>query len=198
MTGPAVYDQWDRRNKRLHAQAGSWRQFAELAVQALTGVYQDFQRPAYPDIDCTHLLESMADWPLWPDVTTTAITKIDHPLGLLTNIVDRLLSPTAVVRLGVFDPTLALTSQQLQTYKPELAFYQRAIQKIDPFTHVASSARDVRGALEAKLTCIRIARPGHVVDPAGPSPTLTINDVAAVATTIDDLHSSSAARATRL
>ena len=76
-----------------------------------------------------------------------------------------------------------------------MAFYQRATQKIGPFTHVASSARDVRGALEAQLPCIRIARPGHLVDPAGPSPTLTINDVAAVATTIDDLHSSSAAQA---
>ena len=79
MTGPAVYDQWDRQNKHLHAQGGPWRPFADLAAQALTTVYQDFQLAGEPNIDCTHLLESMADWPLWPDVTATALAKITTP-----------------------------------------------------------------------------------------------------------------------
>ena len=36
--------------------------------------------------------------------------------------------------------------------------------------HVATSARDVRGALEAGIDVIRLRRPGHVLDPTGPRP----------------------------
>lgn len=160
--------------------ATAWRSFTSLAIHALTAAYQDFQLTGEPNTDCIHLLDSMADWPLWPDITTTTLGAINHPLGLLTNIDDHLLISTAAMRLGVFDPALVLTSQLLHAYKPHLAFYQRAVCRIGPITHIASSARDVRGALEAHLTCIRIARPGHAVDPAGPSPILTIDDIAAV------------------
>jgi len=39
------------------------------------------------------------------------------------------------------------------------------------FVHVAASARDVRGALQADVDTIRLIRPGHDIDPAGPRPT---------------------------
>jgi 2-haloacid dehalogenase len=35
---------------------------------------------------------------------------------------------------------------------------------------VPTSARDVRGALEAGIEVIRLRRPGHAVDPSGPQP----------------------------
>jgi len=35
---------------------------------------------------------------------------------------------------------------------------------------VATSARDVRGALEAGIPVVRLRRPGHELDPDGPRP----------------------------
>ncbi len=188
LTGPAVYDDWDRRNKQLHAQLGPWRPFADLAADALTAVYRTYQLAGDPAADCAHLLESMAGWPLWPDVTAAALTGVDRPLGLLSNIDDQLLARTAPLQLGVIDPTLVLTSQQLHAYKPHPAFYQRAADRLGPFVHVASSARDVRGALEAGIPCIRLARSRHPLDPAGPQPAVTIDRVAATATAVRSLH----------
>ena len=104
LTGPAVYDDWDRRNKQLHAQLGPWRPFADLAADALTAVYRTYQLAGDPAADCAHLLESMAGWPLWPDVTAAALTGVGRPLGLLSNIDDQLLARTAPLQLGVIDP----------------------------------------------------------------------------------------------
>jgi 2-haloacid dehalogenase len=36
--------------------------------------------------------------------------------------------------------------------------------------HVATSGRDVRGALEAGIGVVRLRRPGHTLDPEGPQP----------------------------
>jgi 2-haloacid dehalogenase len=45
---------------------------------------------------------------------------------------------------------------------------------------VATSARDVRGALEAGIRVVRLRRPGHQLDPAGPSPRDEASDVRGV------------------
>ena len=175
-----VYDRWDAINKALHGQSGPWRSFPELAEQALTATYKEKAIHGDPATDCAGLLASMVDWPLWPDVTVSALTAIEYPLGLLSNIDDRLLAGTAPLRLGCFDPSLTLTSQQLRTYKPAAAFYSAAVNRIGPLMHVAASARDVRGALEADLQCIRLARPGHRLDPQGPRPPVTIDDISQI------------------
>ena len=36
--------------------------------------------------------------------------------------------------------------------------------------HVPTSAREVRGALEAGIPVVRLRRPGHELDPDGPRP----------------------------
>ena len=46
---------------------------------------------------------------------------------------------------------------------------------------MATSARDVRGALEAGITVVRLRRPGHELDPAGPAPRDEASDVRGVA-----------------
>lgn len=43
--------------------------------------------------------------------------------------------------------------------------------------HVASSARDVRGALEAGIPVVRLRRPGHRLDPEGPQPPYEVEDL---------------------
>lgn len=55
--------------------------------------------------------------------------------------------------------------------KPAPAIYRRALERAGGLlVHVATSARDVRGALEAGLTVVRLRRPGHALDPDGPAP----------------------------
>ena len=43
---------------------------------------------------------------------------------------------------------------------------------------MATSARDVRGALEAGIDVVRLRRPGHRIDPDGPAPALEAGDLA--------------------
>lgn len=43
---------------------------------------------------------------------------------------------------------------------------------------MATSARDVRGAMEAGIDVIRLRRPGHRLDPAGPAPLHDAADLA--------------------
>jgi FMN phosphatase YigB (HAD superfamily) len=45
---------------------------------------------------------------------------------------------------------------------------------------VATSARDVRGAVEAGIDVIRLRRPGHEPDPAAPAPARDVPDLAAL------------------
>ncbi len=99
-------------------------------------------------------------------------------MGLLTNFDDDLLIRTRAAKLPWVDPELLITSQALRAYKPAPAFYHRAREQIGPFVHIAASARDVRGALEAGVACVRLARPGHRLDPDGPTPTVTVHDAA--------------------
>ena len=47
--------------------------------------------------------------------------------------------------------------------------------------HVAASARDVRGALEAGLETVRLARPGHELDSAGPRPAREVDSLTELA-----------------
>ena len=175
-----VYDRWDAANKKLHGQVPRWRPFVELAEEALTAVYAELAVHGDPAADCAGLLESMAQWPLWPDVTDAALSKIGTRLGLLSNIDDYLLAGTAPLRLGCFDPDLVLTSQRLRAYKPSPTFYRAAVQRVGPLVHIAASARDVRGAVEAGLPCLRLARTGHQLDPAGPRPPMTANTIAQI------------------
>jgi len=65
-----------------------------------------------------------------------------------------------------------ITSERVRQYKPNPGLYHAAHTIAGPsFVHVAASARDVRGALQAGVDTIRLIRPGHDSDPAGPRPT---------------------------
>jgi 2-haloacid dehalogenase len=179
VTPAEVARAWDSRTKELHRTSPVWRSHARLATQALVETYVALDVLREPRAAAAALLDSVAAWPLWPDVEAL------HPapwaglrVGLLTNCDDDLLGRTRAAVLPWVDPELLITSQALQAYKPATAFYDRARERIGPFVHVAASARDVRGALEAGLTCVRLARPGHTVDPEGPSPAVTVHDAA--------------------
>ncbi len=177
--GAGLFDRWDRLNKESHRTQHAWASFRHLSERALEAVYSEFGLPtADAARDSDALLASMAEWPLWPDVSVPSLTGLGvERLGLLSNIDDDLLAATAPLRLGVFDPGSIVTSERLRAYKPNRSFYERAAALLGPFTHIASSARDVRGAVSAHLSCIRLARPGHQLDPEGPAPARTADSI---------------------
>ncbi len=97
-----------------------------------------------------------------------------HRVGLLSNIDDALLARTRLASLP-FAPDLVITSQRVRQYKPNPGLYHAARRIAGPsFVHVAASARDVRGALQADVDTIRLIRPAHDTDPTGPRPTRQI------------------------
>jgi 2-haloacid dehalogenase len=179
ITGPELYDRWDADNKESHHVVNGWLPFAELSALAMRATLSKLGLPDdNADSISSDLLDSMTDWPLWPDVSAESLGGIPASgLGLLSNIDDVLLAGTAAIRLGLFDHDLVVTSQRARAYKPAPALYQRAAELLGPFVHVASSARDVRGAVGAGVACIRLQRPGHSLDATGPAPKWTAESV---------------------
>ena len=164
-----VYDRWDATSKGLQRDCATWVPFAQLAAQALASTYDELAIARSPEDDVQVLLGSVGQWPLWPDVET-ALTDLRAVarVGVLSNVDDVLYAATRAAPL--LDPALAMTSQRLQAYKPSPRLYQAARAELGPFVHVASSARDVRGSLEAGISAVRLARPGHRLDSDGPAP----------------------------
>lgn len=179
-SGEALYDRWDACNKTGQRTAAAPTTFHELSLQALKKTYHDLGlSTATAEADMATLEESVADWPLWPDIAN-AVQKIGAlaRVGILSNTDDRLARRTRAFAL--IDPALLLSSQRLGAYKPNPAIYLAAVASAAPeqLVHVAASARDVRGALEAGIATVRLARPGHSLDPEGPRPTLEVEDAA--------------------
>lgn len=179
-TGAELYDQWDRRNKRAQQRVDTtagWTTFREISLHALADTYTALGLTADADADITRVQDGVGDWPLWPDVPGGLPAVAEHArLGILSNVDDDLAAATLAYPL--VEPGLVLTSQQLGAYKPDPAIYLRARDLLgDDLVHVAASARDVRGALEAGIPTVRIVRPGHQLDPHGPAPAVSIHAV---------------------
>ncbi|HEU4512269.1 MAG TPA: hypothetical protein VFR87_04125 [Nocardioidaceae bacterium] len=169
VTGEDVYDAWDARNKEAQRTCTTWVPYRALAGRALADTYACLGLEGDPVEDVRVLLASMPEWPLWPDVDDELPRLArSHRVGLLSNVDDDLFLST---RAAVYvDPALAMTSQRLRVYKPDAAIYHRAREALGEMVHVATSARDVRGALEAGIPVVRLRRPGHRLDPDGPRP----------------------------
>jgi 2-haloalkanoic acid dehalogenase type II len=172
-----VVDRWDAANKALQRDCTTWVPFAELSRQALAATYADLGVRRSPDEDVRALLGSVGRWPLWPDVEQ-ALARLREVarVGVLSNVDDDLYAATRAAPL--LEPSLAMTSQRLQAYKPSPQLYLAARAELGPFVHVASSARDVRGSLEAGISAVRLVRTGHVLDPDGPVPEHVIGSLA--------------------
>jgi 2-haloacid dehalogenase len=183
--GTDLYDDWDARNKASQQDAGQWVPFAEHSRRALADCYADRGLVADPAVDVEVLLGSLPEWPLWPDVGTAlpAVAR-SHRVGVLSNVDDELFRRTRAAALVEDDAVL--TSERLRAYKPHPELYLRA-RDAGVAVHVPASARDTRGALEAGLTVVRVARPGHRVDPAGPAPRHEVADLGLLPAVLDTL-----------
>ncbi|WP_219418570.1 hypothetical protein [Pseudonocardia nigra] len=104
---------------------------------------------------------------------------------MLSNVDDGLFARTKVAGLVADDAVL--TSQRLGVYKPSPQVYRRARERAGgELVHVATSARGVRGALEAGIRVIRLRRPGRRLDPDGPTPPVEVDGIAGVAAALDE------------
>ena len=193
--GEELYDEWDRQNKaaqqacvpwqpwRVPATA-AWRRTCEVMglagtdIDAGAGLEADAEAELEADVEA--FAATMADWPLWPDVADglPQLARVAR-VGLLSNVDDALFARTAAAPL--VDPGVALTSERLSAYKPHPEIYLRARQRLDDVVHVPTSARDVRGALEAGIPVVRLRRPGHELDPDGPRPEHEVDSIDEIA-----------------
>ena len=170
VSGEQVYDAWDPRNKAAQGDCPGWEPWRGPARRALADAYASLGLDGDPAEGVEGLVGSMPDWPLWPDVPVGLPALAgEWRIGLLSNVDDDLFARTAAASL--VDHDVALTSQRLGVYKPHPEIYRRAVQRARPLVHVATSARDVRGALEAAVTVVWLRRPGHELDRDGPRPT---------------------------
>lgn len=167
--GYEVYDAWDRRHKAAQRACTEWVPYDVLARAALEDAYGELRLDGDPGKDLDQLLDSLPDWPLWVDVATALpVLAQRYRVGLLSNVDDRHFRRTAASEY--VEPELAMTSERLRAYKPSPVIYRRAQATLGRMVHVATSARDVRGSLEAGIPVVRLRRPGHELDPAGPRP----------------------------
>lgn len=168
--GGTVYDAWDTRNKASQRDEREWIPFAEHCRRALADTYRVLDLSGDADEDVGVLLRSVGDWPLWPDVAGgLPEIAVRHRVGVLSNVDDDVFARTRIAALVADDAVL--TSERLRAYKPGREIYRRARERAGgELLHVATSARDVRGALEAGIDVIRLRRPGHLLDPDGPQP----------------------------
>lgn len=192
VTGLDLYDDWDARNKAAQRTARWPTTFAEVSLDALAATYAARSLPPeHAPADLARLHGAVGDWPLWPDVADAVGAVAALPqvrgVGLLSNVDDALARRTRAASL--VDADLLLTSQRLRAFKPDPGIYAAAAAAVAPaaLVHVAASARDVRGALEAGLATVRLARPGHALDPSGPRPDHEVTDAAHLPAAIDAL-----------
>jgi len=184
-TGEQVYDTWDRLNKAVQAATTTWVPYAELAGQALDCTYGELELDGDVATDVAVLLDSQAEWPLWPDAAA-GLRRISagRRVGILSNVDDALVARTRAAALVA--PELLLTSERLGVYKPNPAIYKRAREACGgELVHVATSARDVRGSLEAGIDVVRLRRSGHRLDPNGPTPIHEVSDLDELADVLD-------------
>lgn len=177
-----MYDRWDALNKAAQRDCREWVPFRELSGRALAAAYAELGLPGDARSDVDRVLGSVGQWPLWPDVAETvpawaaAGGVAGYRLGLLSNVDDDVFAATRAARL--VEDEVALTSQRLGVYKPDPRLYTSALDRFRrQMVHVAASARDVRGALEAGIATVRLRRPGHRLDPEGPTPAYEITDI---------------------
>jgi 2-haloacid dehalogenase len=163
--GERLYELWDAHNKASQRDLDHWVPFAEHCRRALAATYVELRRAADADSDTEHLLATVGEWPLWPDVAL-GLPRLaqTHRIGVLSNVDDAVFARTRVARFvgSAMADGDVLTSERLRAYKPHPELYRRAQDRAGgALLHVATSARDVQGGLEAGIDVVRLRRPGH-------------------------------------
>ena len=171
------------------AEDGPYRRYREVLDRSLRGVCAELAvEPT--DEEVARFSGSVGDWPAFPD-SAEALGRLHHrfKLGVITNCDDDLFA-LSNRRLGVtFD--WIVTAQQVGSYKPDLANFLFAFERIDVprerILHVAQSLyHDHVPAKALGMSTVWIDRRGDkpgfgATPPADAEPDLSAPSMAAVA-----------------
>ncbi|MBA3496803.1 MAG: haloacid dehalogenase type II [Gemmatimonadales bacterium] len=184
-----VREQWFREMLLLAFQAtilDQYRPFGEHARAALRMLAQQLERPL-SDADERAILDQMKQLPAFPDVAPglTRLRQADFRMAALTNSTEEV--GTAQLRhAGIFDQfERVFSADRVRRLKPapepyQMAAYEMGVAPADAWL-VAAHGWDVAGAAAVGCRTAFLARPGKVLDPLGPAPTLVAKDVGAIA-----------------
>jgi 2-haloacid dehalogenase/putative hydrolase of the HAD superfamily len=129
-----------------------------------------------------YLAESLPDWPAFSD-TNAALERLvaaGYRLGILSNIDDDLLAGTRKHLTVPFD--LLVTAQQVRSYKPSPAHFERAIEMIGGRTegllHIAQSYfHDIRTAVGLGISTVWVNRLDEERPDGGTAPFAEVGDM---------------------
>jgi hypothetical protein len=93
-SGTEIYDTWDALNKTAQRDCREWVPYVDLAASALARCYDQLGIVGHPAHDFSVVLESIPDWPLWPDVAV-ALPQLAtrYRIGVLSNVDNAVFAP---------------------------------------------------------------------------------------------------------
>ncbi len=129
-----------------------------------------------------YLAHGLPDWKPFPDTGRALRRLVDagFALGILSNIDDDLLAGT-LSRIGI-DFELLVTAQQLSSYKPAPAHFERALRHVEGeakrLLHVAQSYfHDVRPAGSLGIPTVWVNRLAEPLPAEAPPPVAVVADL---------------------
>ena len=153
-------------------------------VMAAIGVELGFECTE-SDLEC--LVDTLPDWPIFPDVTGALDTlKRRYRLAVISNVDDDLFARTAQALNVDFDAVV--TAEQARSYKPNrhnfnVAAARMAVEK-EAWLHVAESLyHDIGPANQLGITCVWVNRAsrGGATRQTDAVPDLVVPDLATLA-----------------
>lgn len=129
-----------------------------------------------------YLADSLPSWPAFDDTNEALerLVSMGYKLGILSNIDDDLLAGTRRHFTVSFD--LLVTAQQVCSYKPAQAHFERAVEAVggraDGLLHIAQSYfHDIRTAAGMGIPTIWVNRLAEDRPAEGPVPTAEVRDM---------------------
>ncbi len=167
-------------------QATSYRPYREVLAAVAVGTAERLGW-GLPRDRATFLADGLGDWKPFPD-TNSALERLTArgiTLGILSNIDDDLLEAT--LRHFTVDFDFLVTAEQVKSYKPAHAHFERAREQIGdrPWLHAAASYfHDVAPAYELGIPVAWVNRTGD--RPAGDAcPVVEVNSLVGLADWIE-------------
>jgi 2-haloalkanoic acid dehalogenase type II len=191
----AILDAYHAAEPRVQAVGyHSYREILTLLEAEIAGAL-GWDPPAEPG----YLAESLPSWRPFADSNRSLrrLAQAGCRLGILSNIDDDLLAGTRAHFEVDFD--LLVTAEQLHSYKPAPAHFERALESVDGdkprLLHLAQSYfHDIRPARDLGIQAVWVNRLAESVPPGGPQPTAEVADLdAAVAWVMDRARGSGSA-----
>lgn len=161
-------------------QAAGYRTYREVLTELEGHVAGElgWDPPSSPG----YLAKSLPEWEPFPETNRALRRLVDagYTLGILSNVDDDLLAGTRR-HLGV-DFELLVTAEQVRSYKPATAHFERAIEHVggmrERLLHIAQSYfHDVRPARALGIATVWVNRLDEAVPDAETGPTAEVADL---------------------